>query len=123
MRSQLESIRPVIEGLIVENETGERESFQNHTLRPILKFQNSLILSIFRCHLDKYKISFYQLTKEKQDEYIEQIIQKDRKFHYLLLGIVIGHFTEIEYQVYIKYEKELNRRIINLGIQRLQNQL
>jgi hypothetical protein len=107
MRSQLESIRPIIEDIDVEKITSPMESFQNRTLRPILKFQNSIILSIFRNHLD----------------YIEQIIKKDRKIHNLLLGIVIGHFTEIEYLAYLKYEKELNRRIMNMLIQRLQNQL
>ncbi len=123
MRSQLESIRPVIQAIIVEKEAGTVAYFQNRTLRPILKFQNSLILFIFRNHLEKHKIIFQQLTEAKQEEYIEQIIQKDRKIHHLLLGIVIGHFTEIEYQTYIKYEKELNRRIMVLLIQRLQNQL
>jgi hypothetical protein len=123
MRSQLESIRPEIQGVIIENKTGAMECFQNQTLRPILKFQNSLILSIFRYHIEKHKITFHQLTDTKKNEYIEQIIQKDRKIHHLLLGIVIGHFTEIEYDKYIKNEKELNRRILNLLIQRLQNQI
>ena len=123
MRSKLESIRPIIQGISVEKKAGEMEYFQNQTLRPILKFQNSLILSIFRCHLEKHRIIFHQLTDVKQGEYIEQIIQKDRKIHHLLLGIVIGHFTEIECQTYLKYEKELNRRVMNLLIQRLQNQL
>jgi len=123
MRSQLKSIRPVIQKIIVEKETNAMEYFQNRTLRPILKFQNILILSIFRYHLEKHKIMFHELTDAKQDENIEQIIHKDRKIHHLLLGIVIGHFTELEYQTYIKYEKELNRRIIDLLIQRLQNQL
>ena len=123
MRSQLESIRPIIQGISTEKKTGEMENFQNQTLRPILKFQNSLILSIFRCHLEKHKINFHHLTDAEKDECIEKIIQKDRKTHYLLLGIVIGHFTEIEYQTYINYEREMNRRIMDLLVQRLQNLL
>jgi hypothetical protein len=123
MRSQLESIRPIIEDIVVEKITSPMESFQNRTLRPILKFQNSIILSIFRNHLEKHKIIFYEFTDNEKIDYIEQIIKKDRKIHNLLLGIVIGHFTEIEYLAYLKYEKELNRRIMNMLIQRLQNQL
>jgi hypothetical protein len=123
MRSQLESIRPIIEDIVVEKITSPMESFQNRTLRPILKFQNSIILSIFRNHLEKHKILFYEFTDNEKIDYIEQIIKKDRKIHNLLLGIVIGHFTEIEYLAYLKYEKELNRRIINMLIQRLQNEL
>ena len=123
MRSQLESIRPIIQEIIVEKETGTMEYFQNQTLRPILKFQNSLFLSIFRNHLEKHKIIFHQLTDAKKDECIEQIIHKDRKIHHLLLGVIIGNFTEIEYLAYLNYEKELNRRIMDMLIQRLQNQL
>jgi hypothetical protein len=123
MRIQLESIRPVIKEIIIEKKTGKMEYFQNYTLRPILKFQNSLILSIFQNHLEKHKIGFHELTDVKKDESIEQIIQKDRKVHHLLLGLIIGHFTDIEYQKYLEYEKELNRRIMVMLIQRLQNQL
>jgi hypothetical protein len=123
MRSQLESIRPIIKDIIIENKTGVMESFQNQTLRPILKFQNSLILFIFRNHLEKHKIILDELTAIKKDAYIEKIIKKDRKIHQLLLGIIVGHFTEIECQEYLKSDKELNKRIMNMLIQRLQNQL
>ena len=123
MRSKLESIRPVIKGILIKKEISEMEYFQNRSLRPILKFQNSLLLSIFRRHIEKYKINLDQLTDDKKNNYIQETIQKDRKIRDVLLGIIIGHFTETEYLAYIKQEKELNRRIINMLIQRLQNQL
>jgi uncharacterized protein YjgD (DUF1641 family) len=123
MRSQLESIRPIIKNINSEKESNEMESFQNQTLRPILKFQNSLILAVFNQHIEKHKIVFNQLNKEKQNESIERIIKNDRKLYNLLLGTIIGHFTDIEFQTYIKYQKELNRRIRDMLIQRLQNEL
>ncbi len=123
MRSQLESIRPTIKGLLIKKEISTMEYFQNNTLRPILKFQNSLLLSIFNYHLKKSKIILDQLTDIKKEECIEKIIQKDQKIRHVLLGVIIGHFTETEYLAYIKHEKELNRRITNILIQRLQNQL
>jgi hypothetical protein len=123
MRSQLESIRPIIKTITNEKETSTMESFQNQTLRPILKFQNSLVLSIFLNHLEKHKQTFQHLTDAKRNEFIEEIIKKDRKINQLLLGIVIGHFTDQEYQSYKENEKELNRRAINMLMQRLQSQL
>ena len=123
MRNQLESIRPIIKDLVIENKTGTIEVFQNKTLRPILKFQNNLILSIFKNHLKKHKISLDSLADDKKDAYIEKIIKKDRKIYQLFIGIIIGHFTDNEYQEYFIYDKEFNRRIINILIQRLQNQL
>ena len=122
MRNQLESIRPIIKGIILEKETSTMESFQNRTLRPILKFQNSILVTVFSSHLEKHKINLQQLTAIKKNECIEQTIKKDRKIHDVLLGIIIGHFIETEYQEYIKHEKEFNRRITNMLIQRLQNQ-
>jgi hypothetical protein len=123
MRNQLESIRPIIKDIIIEKKTGTLECFQNHTLRPILKFQNSLILSLFYRHLEKHKTIFHDLTVDKKKEYIEQIIKKDRKLYHLLIGVVLGHVTDSEYQEYIVNENELNRRIINMIIQRIQSQL
>ena len=107
MRSQLESIRPVIQTKSIEKEKNAVEYFQNLTLRPILKFQNDLILSIFRYHLEKHKIVFHQLTDTKQNEYVEQIIHKDRKIHQnpipLLGGVIVFLFTitNLFYSVYI----------------------
>ena len=88
-----------------------------------MKFQNDLILSIFLFHLEKHKTEFYQFTEAKRNEYIEQKIQLDRNLRFLLLGIIIGHFTDSEWQMYIPNEKEMNRRITRLLIQRLQDQL
>lgn len=123
MRSQLVSIRPEIQTIINNEGTGDMELFQNQTLRPILKFQNNLILFLFRNHLVKQKIDFQQMTKIKRNEWIEQVIQNDRKIHQLLVGTIIGHFTDVELETYILKEKEFNRRIVNLLIQRLQDQL
>lgn len=123
MRNQLESIRPIIEDVIFEKKTGALEYFQNQTLRPILKLQNSLILSLFNRHIEKHKISFHDMTVDKKKESIDQILKKDRKIYYLLLGIIVGHVTDLEYETYILNEKEWNRRIINMIIQRIQNQL
>ncbi|MDG2448508.1 MAG: hypothetical protein P8M34_02685 [Saprospiraceae bacterium] len=123
MRNQIASIRPAILTIKKKKLSGEKELFQNQTLRPILKFQNDLILSIFLFHFEKHKTEFYQFTEAKRNEFIEQKIQLDRNLRFLLLGTIIGHFTDLEWQMYIPNEKEMNRRITRLLIQRLQDQL
>ncbi len=123
MRNQLRSIRPILKGITVEKETTVMESFQNRTLRPILKLQNSLLVAIFTSHLEKNKITLNQLSDSKKNEHIEQTLKKDRKIHDLLLGVIIGHFIDTEYQEYKIHEKEFNRRITTMLIQRLQSQL
>ena len=45
--AQLKQIRPLITKAKVDLTTSSEESFQNATLRPILKFQNDLFVSGF----------------------------------------------------------------------------
>ena len=99
------------------------EQFQNRTLRPLLKFQNELLVAIFRKYITRRKEVFNQLSKSKQRVYIEESIRKDQKFKHLLLGTIIGQFTSEEWEQYLEVEKELNRRMADMIIQSLQDQL
>jgi hypothetical protein len=99
------------------------ERFQNETLRPILKLQNPLFLSVFTNYIEKRKRVFYDLSLEKKITYIENSLIKDQKFRSSLKGLIIGHFTVAEYQKYSLNSSSLNKRIINMLIQRLQDQV
>ena len=96
------------------------ESFQNEVLRPILKSQNGLLIAMFRHQVNKRKTNFDHFSPEDQFKYIEQTIRKDLNFRSLLLGTIIGRLTTEQYEVYCPQEEELNRRTINMLIQRLQ---
>ena len=99
------------------------ESFQNEVLRPILKSQNELLIAMFRHQINKRKTHFDNFSPEDQFKYIEQTIRKDLNFRSLLLGTIIGHLTPEQYEIFLRYEEELNRRTINMLIQRLQSQI
>jgi hypothetical protein len=99
------------------------EAFQNRTLRPILKLQNDLIVDVFRNYISKYKNEFYTYSAEKKMQYIENSIQKDIKFRNSLKGIIIGLFTIAEYDAYIKNSSQLNKRMMNMAIERLKSQV
>lgn len=98
------------------------EKFQNKTLRPILKWQNELLLEVFRNYAYKQKGVFFSLSPEKKEAYIENVIQKDIKFRNTIKGIVIGLFSLEEFQDYIKNSSNLNKRMMNLVIERLKSQ-
>lgn len=98
------------------------EKFQNQTLRPILKWQNELLLEVFRNYASKQKGVFFSLSPEKKEAYIENVIQKDIKFRNTIKGIVIGLFSLEEFQDYIKNSPNLNKRMMNLVIERLKSQ-
>ena len=108
---------------IVTPQSSEEEAFQNITLRPILKLQNDLLIQVFINYAQKQKNVFFSLTPEKKQSYIENVIQKDIKFRNSLKGMIIGFFKVYEYQDYIKNSSNLNKRMMNLLVERLKSQL
>lgn len=116
-------IRPEIPSARVTQNMSEDEKFQNGTLRPIIKFQNPLIVAMFSNYITKYKNAFHQLSAQKRFDYIENAVQKDMKFRNSLKGIVIGQFTLEEYETYIKNSSALNKRMMNMVIERLKDQI
>lgn len=116
-------IRPEILSARVTPNMSEDEKFQNGTLRPIIKFQNPLIVAMFKNYIAKYKNAFHQLSAQKRFEYIENAVQKDMKFRNSLKGILIGQFSLEEYQSYIKNSSALNKRMMNMVVERLKDQI
>lgn len=117
----IKALRPAIP-VVNNQETRPEEIFQNNTLRPVLKLQNELLLTIFKQYAHKRKGVFFTLNPPKQLEYIDHSIRTDQKFKNLMLGTIIGHFTLQEWEEYLQHESELRRRITDLIIQRLQSQ-
>jgi hypothetical protein len=107
----------------VNNQSSCDEKFQNETLRPILKLQNDLLIDVFKNYINKYKSDFHSFSIEKKLQFIENAIQKDIKFRNSLKGIIIGLFTIEEYATYIENSSSLNKRMMNMLIDRLKSQL
>jgi hypothetical protein len=99
------------------------ELFQNEVLRPILKLQNDLFIASFLNYISKYKRDFYTKTVENKLTIIENAIQKDIKYRNALKGMIIGLFTTEEYSLYIQNSSNLNKRMMNLLIERLKSQV
>lgn len=107
----------------VNEQSSAEELFQNKTLRPILKFQNDLFIEVFTNYAVKQKGVFFTLSPEKKMAYIENTIQRDIKLRNSLKGMVIGLFTTDEYVEYIKNSSNLNKRMMNMLIERLKSQV
>lgn len=107
----------------VNEQSSAEELFQNKTLRPILKFQNDLFIEVFINYAVKQKGVFFTLSPEKKMAYIENTIQRDIKLRNSLKGMVIGLFTTDEYVEYIKNSSNLNKRMMNMLIERLKSQV
>jgi len=107
----------------INNQSSLEEAFQNRTLRPILKMQNDLLIQVFINYAVKQKNVFFSLTPEKKMMYIENVIQRDIKFRNSLKGMIIGLFTLEEYAEYIRISSSLNKRMMNMLVERLKSQL
>ncbi|MEN2416029.1 glyoxalase [Flavobacterium mesophilum] len=107
----------------VSAQSSADELFQNQTIRPILKLQNDLFIAVFINYINKNKADFYSYSVEKKLQTIENSIQKDIKFRNSLKGIVMALFTLEEYETYIQNSSSLNKRMMNLLIDRLKNQV
>lgn len=105
------------------NQSSVEEVFQNKTLRPILKLQNDLFIEVYINYAIKQKSVFFDYSPEKKLNYIETSIQRDIKFRNALKGMIIGFFTIEEYSTYIKYSSNLNKRMMNMLIERLKSQV
>lgn len=107
----------------ITTQSSSEETFQNQVLRPILKLQNDLFVASFENYINKNKRDFYTLSIEKKLLLIENAIQKDIKLRNALKGMVIGLFTLEEYQTYIQNSSNLNKRMMNMLIERLKSQI
>ena len=108
---------------LVTNQSSDEEIFQNTTLRPILKFQNDLFIEIFINYAIKQKSVFFTLSSEKKLDYIANVIHRDIKFRNSLKGTVIALFTIDDYKEYTKNSSNLNKRMMNMLIERLKSQV
>ena len=117
-----DKLRPILKNLINSNTT-DLERFQNEILRPIIKMQNNLLVVLFKNYIRKRKIEFNKLKAEVQENKINSILTKDINFKNIRLGSIIGHFNKYEIKIYLKSKSELNKRIIQMVKQRLQDNL
>ena len=108
---------------VINMDSSIEELFQNKTLRPILKLQNDLFIQVFINYAVKQKLVFFGLTPEKKLTYIENAIHRDMKFRNFLKGVIVAFFTLQEYAEYIQISSSLNKRMMNMLIERLKSQL
>ncbi len=115
MQDKRLTIRPVLN---LSSKITE-ENFQNVTLRPVLKLQHNLIISMFFHFCNKQKISIAEIKKESFQQEITTIIKKNTVLRNQLLGLIIGQFTQEEFLVYKENDSEFNKRILNMIGQRI----
>jgi len=111
-------IRPVLTNLSLNLSENEAEYFQNKVLRPIIKLQSDLILAHLNAKLQGLKIQINELNEKKKKEILKSIFSKDLAHKREVIGIIIGQFELEEFQTYSEMSKEINKRIIQISLNR-----
>ena len=117
--SSLKAIRLEYISNTIKPEMSSEEYFQNSVLRPIIKFQNDLLIAAFLNVSKKYKNLFFELSTEKKIIYIENTLAKDSTFRNTLKNLVVGLFTVEEYTTYTSNASALNKRMVGIIKERL----
>jgi len=99
------------------------ESFQNDTLRPVMKQQQALLISAFQLYLGKRKVKLHQLAPQLRFAKVKELVTRDNRLRGLLFGIAVGQFTAPEMAYYVENDGQVNRRMTNLLVERLSTAL
>lgn len=117
----LMEMRPTLD--LDTTDAGEMERFQNITLRPILKFQNTALLLVLKNYLIERKKPFKAFNQSVQKRMISDYVQNDHTFRRELVQFIVANFTESELKFYFKNRSESSKRIVQMMIERFNNQL
>ncbi|MFK8038717.1 MAG: hypothetical protein AB8B74_10540 [Crocinitomicaceae bacterium] len=115
----LTELRPNIPQATTNVNTTPVETFQNQTLRPILKFLNFTILETVMHHMTRFNKNFDQLTEIKKREEVVTALNKNQHIRYTLLGQVQGFLTQEELSIFFNNASEYHKRINQMIEQRV----
>ena len=122
MIDRSERIKGIRDAVAVDTERSSLaiEQFQNTSLRPILKFQNAVIVLYFTAQLNGEEIPKSSVLREAL---IKVRFQKDPIIRNTLIGMVLGLLSAEELEFYVLNKAELTKRIVALLCQRLKDEL
>ena len=110
----MEKVRPKLPDAITEGELKEEELFQNMVLRPVIKMQHDLLIMRVKSHFSSKRVLFNVMDNKKRTEAIIQAFQNDHNLKKEIQGMIIGQLTVLEFQQYLKIERSLNKRIVQM---------
>ncbi len=114
-------IRPAVAVAPTENEP--LAAFMHHTLRPVLKLQNHLLMDYFAQYVRERSQNFSQLGYAAQLDFVATTLRRDIGLKNTLIGAVIGVLTLPELAFYRAHRVPCNKRIIGMLTRRIQDQM
>ncbi len=125
LRPTTESIDNAVNALKQEGSSDITDSFAymlHASLRSILKLQHSTIVRLTALHLAPQRGVILQRSIKDQCALFANALKKDTALRMMIVGVVVGHFTEAEllrYTADSATKSEINKRIIELAAKRV----
>ena len=94
------------------------EQFQNTTIRPILKYQHTILIVFFNSNVHVQYIVSTNYSKLKKQNQVKLFVSKQLAFRAQLLGMVSGLFTDAEFDFYLSEKVNIDKRITNMILER-----
>ena len=110
----MEKVRPILPESLVEGNLKEEELFQNMVLRPVIKMQHDILILRVQSYFLSKKVVFHMMDKKKRVNAIESAFQNDNPFKKEIQGMILGQLNPEEFQRYLKSERSMNKRIIQM---------
>ena len=110
----MEKVRPKLPDAITEGELKEEELFQNMVLRPVIKMQHDLLIMRVKSHFISKRVLFNVMDNKKRTDAIIKTFQSDHSLKKEIQGMITGQLSVAEFQQYLKSERSINKRIIQM---------
>ena len=119
----MEKVRPVHPDSLIAGELKNEELFQNMILRPVIKMQHDVLILRVKSYFLSKKVVFHLMDKQKRVSAIESAFQNDNPFKKEIQGMILGQLTKEEFLTYLKSERSMNKRIIQIVRNRMLDSL
>jgi hypothetical protein len=94
------------------------EQFQNEVLRPCIKTQSDVLMQFLKHTLTSLDPDFRQKDSVKRHLFIRQLLQKNNAFAKQCNGMIVGLFTREEFDTYLHFKNQTDKRIQSILLER-----
>lgn len=110
----MDKVRPKLPSSLTEGDVKEEELFQNMVLRPLIKMQHDVLILRVKSYFTSKRVMFHVMDKHKRTLAIEKAFLSDNAFKKEIQGMITGQLTPDEFKMYLKWERSMNKRIVQM---------
>lgn len=117
------ALRPLIAAELPALAEATPGDFLHRTLRPVLKLQNERLLLTVADFVREHHLAFAKTEMARQQRLVAELLARNVKLRYTIIGLVSGVFTGPEISFYRQQRPVLNRCLLELATRRVQDQV